>query len=279
MARSYLFIPGDVPRMLQNMDVFDADAVIVDFEDAVADLTKDEARDLTRTFIAKHHHNLPALFIRINAVDDDAFIHDIDSLADLNLRGVVLPKADVNALKTYRKTFDKKAAKPLPVIALIETPRACFDALTIADDPLVVGLMLGGEDLTSALGAERSAQRKEIATARGLVVLAAAAAHIDSIDTPYPIVDEEAGLHEDIAAAVAYGFRAKACIHPNHVDAINRAFTPSEAAIDEAQRIVAMHEKTGSTRFSLDGKMVDKPIIERAQNVLKKAANNGRDAT
>ncbi len=277
MARSYLFIPGDVPRMLQNMDVFEADAVIVDFEDAIATHTKDEARDLTRAFITKHHENLPDIYVRVNAVEHDDFMRDIDALFGLDITGIVLPKADTHALKRYRETFEKKGEHPLHLIALIETPRACLDMLAIADYPLVRALMLGGEDLTSALATARTNARTEIATARGLMVLAAAAAGIDSIDTPYPVVDHPEGLQADIAQSVAFGFSAKACIHPNHVDAVNRAFTPSQAAVDEARRILAMHEKTGSTRFSLDGNMIDKPIIERAKNVIKQAGIHGRD--
>ncbi len=277
MARSYLFIPGDVPRMLQNMDVFDADALIVDFEDAIADTAKDEARDLTRAFLTKHGKNVPPLYIRINAVDTSAFATDVASLPT-DVAGVVLPKTDLNALARFRATHEEMKKAPPKIIALIETPRALFDVLAIADDPLVVGLMLGGEDLTSAIGAERTAARTEIATARGLIVLAAAAAEIDAIDTPYPVVDDITGLMRDIDQSRAFGFDAKACIHPNHVDAINRAFVPSATAIDEAERIVAMHEKTRSMRFSLDGKMVDKPIITRAKALLKRAKQGADDA-
>ncbi len=272
MARSYLFIPGNVPRMLQNMDVFDADAVIVDFEDAVATSDKDEARHLTSKFLQKHFPETCEIYVRVNA-EQPWLEADIIAIKDLPLNGVVLPKTDVETLSLATELFDKHATA-FDIIGIIETPRAFFHLETIFAHPSFKGAILGGEDLRKHIGFKPN----DIALAfpRTQLLYAAASFNKIVVDTPYTGMDN-AALEADIENASALGYKAKCAIHPNHVPTINAAFLPSTTAIKTAMRIVKQHENTGSMRFSLDGKMIDKPVILEAKDTLKRARKYGME--
>ncbi len=262
MSRSFLFIPGDVPRMIQQLEIFSADSVILDFEDSVATHQKDEARNLVESFLTQHHFTTPAIYVRINATDSDEFIADMQTLKNLPIKGIVLPKASLAAIETVTKHLT------LPIIALLETPSGFLSLPDIAQHPSVEGLLLGAEDLAKSLDLERTVSGEEILYFRSQLVLTAKAYHKYAIDTPFTNTTSDIGLLEDIKRSRQLGFDAKAAIHPNHISAINQHFSPSEAAIHEARRIMTIAEKQQSVRFSLDGRMIDKPIIDRAKKTL-----------
>lgn len=272
MNRSYLFIPGDVPRMLQNCDVFDSDAIIIDFEDAVSYEEKDEARALTRAFLTRYQSIKPEIYIRVNAPTDDQtlFTKDIEAIKDLPLSGLVIPKMTKACLKISEDVLSLKALD-LKVIGIIETPDAFFDLESIAKHDRIKGLLLGGEDLTKSLGIERTKKAEELLFARSQLIMAMHATQKEAIDTPFTDTLDDQGFAEDTQFAKQLGFTGKSSIHPNHVHLINEVFAPDQAVIDQALRIITMHTKTKSMRFSLDGKMIDKPVIERAKKTLKKA--------
>jgi len=265
MSRSYLFIPGNVPRMLQNMDIYDADALIIDWEDSISVSEKDEARALTKAYLNKYNPTQD-LYIRINN-EPALFEIELSLIKTLNIQGVVLPKSDLSNVK---KLVNALKDTPLKVIALIESPHAFFELDSIAKIQTVEALFLGGEDLSSALGAKRDASGEALMYARSNLIMAAKAFNKKCIDTPWPST-HEADFNTDLSLASKLGFDAKACIHPNQVIPINEAFSPSLNQLKEAKKIIAMYKKTGKMRFSLDGKMIDKPIISRAQSLLKKA--------
>ncbi len=270
MHRSYLFVPGDAPGMLETIDVFDADAVIIDLEDSVAPNRKDEARALLEAFLTHHKFDHTAMYVRVNAVDETAWFEaDIKALQALAIDGIVLPKATPKTLKTLQEVY---ADQTLPdVIALLETPGVFFQLPEVTAYPFVKGLMLGGEDLRQAIEAQKMPRSEELAMARGLIILAASEASIQAIDTPFTDIKDTKGLQDDAFHAAKLGMHGKACIHPNHVQVVNTVFTPDQKSIEQAERIIAMHEKTQSMRFSLDGFMVDKPVIERAKRTVKRA--------
>jgi len=262
MARSFLFIPGNVPRMLQNMDVFEADAVIIDFEDSVSVSEKEDARLLTERFLSNHEVSVD-VYIRINA-DKALMKADLNAIDSLPIAGIVLPKASPETLNVFEFLNENK---PCHVIALIETPIAFFKFEEMATHACIKGFFLGGVDLMHALGGSLCSQ--SLLYPRSKLLMAARAHNLYAIDTPWTSTDE-AALTRDAKEAAALGFDAKAAIHPNQVHPINQAFMPSQTRIEEAKRIVAMHEKNGSMRFSLDGQMIDKPVIEHAKTLLKK---------
>jgi len=265
MSRSYLFIPGNTPSMLQNLDVFESDAVIIDFEDSVLTYDKDAARILVKEFLTKFSFKDTEIYIRINDSESPFFKEDVLLTNDLNITGYVLPKALPSSIDELLKITDKK------IIPIIESPMAVLRLEDIASRNQIQGLLLGAEDLTKELNINRTLEGTEILYTRSKIVLTCNAYNIDSIDTPFTDKEDEEGIYTDSRNARNLGFTSKSCIHPNHVDAINETFSPSPGDIKQSLRIIKKAENNTKGAFSLDGKMVDVPIIEKAKKVLEEA--------
>lgn len=271
MRKSLLFIPANHPGMLQNVDIFDADAVIFDLEDGVALTEKDAARDLLVSFFEHFHLKDVEKIVRINE------INDLDTIFSHHIDTICLPKADVASLKLVDKKLSSLEKKhkmnhQISIIALIETPESILNTLNIAKQHRVNGLLLGAEDLSTYLGVKRTLEGTEIEFARNMVIYAAKASGIDAIDTPFTDTIDLDGLRKDINHAKALGMNAKACIHPNQIEIVNELFKPSKEDILYAQKILLAKEKAdaeGLGAFSVDGKMVDKPIIDKAIQIIK----------
>ena len=266
MSRSYLFIPGNTPSMIQNLDVFESDSVIIDFEDSVISYDKDAARILINNFLKKFSFKDFDIYIRINDSLNPNFLKDVEATIDLNINGYVLPKASLEAIKNLNSLIGSKK-----IIPIIESPLALLNAKEIAQAKNVSGLLLGAEDYTKELGIKRTLEGTEILYARSYIAIICNAYGIESIDTPYTSKDDEIGLKEDSINAKNLGFTAKSLIHPNQVDIVNEVFSPTSSEIFEAKRIIKKSEEASKGAFSLDGKMIDLPIIEKAKKVLEKA--------
>lgn len=274
--RTLLFIPGNNPGMLLNSDILGSDGVIIDLEDAVAINEKDTGRILVREYLKTFTERNTDVFIRINPLDSPYFYDDLDSIKDLDITGIVLPKASIESMTALDK-YLKENSLGLDVIALIETAIGLDEATEVgrASDQ-VVGLFLGAEDLTLDLGAIRTKESKEIDYARARLVAAAKATGVQAIDTPFTDTDDIEGLVKDTLYAKGMGMTGKTAISPRHVDEINTAFSPSEDEINYAFRVIdgvkEANEK-GLGAFSIEGKMIDRPIILRALNTLKLSGN------
>lgn len=265
MSRSYLFIPGNTPSMIQNLDVFESDAIIIDFEDSVTSTDKDAARSLITNFLQKYNFQDIEIYIRINDAESTYFLEDVIATKDLNITGYVLPKADLASIQKLNEISDKQ------IIPIIETPMSVLRCEEIAAATNVKAILLGAEDLTKELGINRTTKATEILFTRSKIVMTCNAYNIDSIDTPFTSKDNEEELLYDVRNAKALGFTSKSAIHPNHVDTINTEFSPSKKEIVDARRIVAKAAQSKKGAFSLDGKMIDLPVIARAEKVLETA--------
>lgn len=248
--------------MVQQSTVFESDAVILDLEDSVLHYDKDAARILVKNFINSFDLHTTELFIRLNDINSPFFSDDIHILDRLDIQGYVMPKASIEALRRITSYTSK------PLIPIIESPIAVLDARDIAMHPQVIGLLLGAEDLTKEMGIHRTRQGHEIEYARMHVAMACHAYQKQAIDTPWVHKDDIEGLQHDAMHAKALGFTGKALIHPNHVDEINHIFVPSKKEIEQAKRIVQKALNSGKGAFSLDGQMIDTPIIEKAKKLL-----------
>ena len=279
MRRSLLFIPANSPAMLQNADVFAADAVIFDLEDAVALSEKDAALNLLDQFLNKFELKGIEKIVRINQLDSPFSITDLKLIANKRIDTIMLPKASYRYTLNLAKMLDKiekhnHMTKSINILPIIESSKSVIEINKIASAPRVNGLLLGGEDLATDLEVERTETGHEIFLSRAMLILAAKANKIDAIDTPYTDMKNEEGLKKDSKFSKGLGMNARVCIHPNQSDAINEIFSPNQNEIDHAQKIINAYQdsiKTGKGAFSVDGKMIDKPIIERAQKVLEKA--------
>lgn len=275
LRRTLLFVPGNNPGMLQNAGILGADSIIFDLEDAVAPGEKDAARLLVCHALKTIDYGTCEKIVRINPIDVSAQA-DIAAIVPCRPDALLVPKVngpeDIHQVVRWVEASEAVDQQPVKIIALIETPLGIVNCYPIATaHPRVVAMALGAEDYTAGLGASRTKPGQEIFTARTTIVNAAAAAGIQSIDTPFTDVLDEKGLVEDIANAKRLGFKGKLVINPRHVEAIHEGFSPSEAEIDWAHRVVAIIQQAkeqGAGVVSLDGKMIDKPIVDRAERLL-----------
>lgn len=286
MIRSLLFIPGNNPAMLQNADIHGADALILDLEDAVAIKEKDSARRLVRRAIRELGFGGAPLIIRVNPAGSPYLEEDLAAIVPLS-PGYLMPTKvsgadDMRALSARMAAIEVESgleAGSVGLIPLIETALGVENAFQIAGSgPRIKGLFLGAEDLTSDLGAARSKGGQEIFYARSRMVMAAKACGIPVYDTPFTDVNDDEGLEADAAFAKSLGFDGKAAISPRHVAAINQVFSPKLEEIAYAREVMAAireGEAAGLGAVSLRGKMIDKPIVDRARRLLEAAEQLG----
>ena len=273
-------MPGNNPAMLQNSDVFDADAVIYDLEDAVSITEKDSARNLVSAFLSHRKDDFPMeIVIRINGLDTSFYLDDLRAIVTDKIDTIMLPKANVKYLNELDAILtdienEKKLTKKIGVIPIIELAQSVLEIDEIVKMPRVNGVLLGAEDLSSDLEVSRTKKGDEILYPRQRLAIACAAYKIDSIDTPFTDVNDEEGLENDCRFVMGLGFTSKSAIHPNQVGTINSVFVPTMDKIKWALRVEEANKQAlekGLGVFSLDGKMVDKPVIERAKKILIKA--------
>lgn len=275
LRRTMLFMPGNNPGMLQNGGVFGADALILDLEDAVAPMEKDAARLLVAQALQTVDYAGSEKVVRINPLDTFAR-EDIKAIVPCRPDALVVPKVekaeDIAEVVRLVEAAEQPGQTPVKLIALLETPAGIAEAYHIAKaHARVVALAFGAEDYTASLGAKRTKEGTEIFSARTHVVNSAAAAGIQSIDTPFTDVNDREGLIADTELAKQLGFKGKLAINPRQIDDIHKVFNPTDKDIDWAQRVIRAIRKAeaeGSGVASLDGKMVDAPIVARAERIL-----------
>ena len=281
MRRSLLFLPGNNPNMLINAGCLGADAVIFDLEDAVSPAEKDAARILVRNTMRYMELSCEKI-VRINSVDTDYWRSDIDAILPERPDLILLPKAatpaDILAVSEYMAEVEQSLGLEcgsVGIIALIETALGVENAFLIATAAdRVKGLFLGAEDLTADLQCKRTKEGREIEYARTRLVVAARAAGVDVYDTPFTDVNDDEGIVTDAELAKALGFTGKASISPRHVDVINSVFSPTVEEIDYAYEVVdaiARAKAEGKGAISLRGKMIDAPIVARAERTIAMA--------
>lgn len=280
MRRTMLFLPGNTPNMLINGDTLGADSIILDLEDAVSLDEKDAARILVRNSLKYSRALSCETIIRINPIESDYWMADLDEVIPykphLIMPAKVGGKEDIRIISEYMAKVEKEHDIPVGqvgILPLIETALGVERAFEIASsDKRVVGLFLGGEDLTADLHCKRTKEGKEIFYSRSRIVCAARACGIEAYDTPFTDVEDARGLETDTILAKSLGFSGKAVISPRHVETVNAIFSPTEDEISYAHDVMEAIEegkKQGKGVVSLRGKMIDAPIVKRAQQVLE----------
>ena len=281
MRRSMLFLPGNSPNMLLNANILGSDSVILDLEDAVAPTEKDSARILVRNAIQSRGYTKEVI-VRMNPIDSPYWEKDLDTIVpvepDMIMPTKVSGAKDIQIIAEYITKLETELGLEvgkIKLIPLIETALGVERAFEIASaDPRVTCIFLGGEDFTADMRCVRTKPGNEIFYARSRMVVAARAAGVDVMDTPWTDVEDIEGLIEDTKLAKSLGFSGKASISPRHVAAINEVFSPTEAEIQYAKDVMDTIEKAkaeGKGVVSLRGKMIDAPIVNRARQVLEMA--------
>ncbi|TGX50347.1 CoA ester lyase [Sphingomonas gei] len=280
IARSLLFAPGDSERKLTKAGGSGADLVLLDLEDAVAPANKAVARTLVAAHLRSSERAQP-LWVRINPLDSEHALADLAAIVPGRPDGIMLPKAtraEAERLHHYLTALEAAAGLPIgeirTIVVATETAPALFGLGDYAGCPRLAALTWGAEDSATALGAtdnrdEHGEYDFPYQLFRALALAGAAAASVAPIETIHGDFRDLDGLAKVAAKARRAGFRGMLAIHPDQVPVINRAFSPSEAEIERAERIVAAFDANpGAGTIGLDGAMLDMPHLKRARAVL-----------
>ncbi len=262
VPRSYLFVPGTRTERFAKALGSGAHAVIVDLEDAVPPADKESARSAVADVLS------PAqpLFVRINAAGTPWFEEDLQLCCHEGVAGIVLPKAEETAPVEHIRGIVGERAFVLP---LIETARGLWNALAIANARGVRRLLFGSIDFQVDL---RIADEDLIAFRSQLVLASRVAELPPPVDGVTTAIDDIEVLRRDTERARRLGFGGKLCIHPKQIEWVNAAFRPTADEIAWAQRVVAADAATGGAAVAVDGKMVDRPVLLKAREILAAAA-------
>ncbi|MCF7936800.1 MAG: CoA ester lyase [Synergistales bacterium] len=282
LRRTKLYLPGNNPNMLLRGHLFGPDGVILDLEDAVAPAQKDAARVLIREVLKRGRFGDCEVTIRINGMDTPEWKEDLQWTVPYGIHGIRIPKVEdpqaIRDIDEELSAIEEKAGIPQGktlIFCLLETALGIHRAYDIAGaSPRVAGICPGGEDLCADLHTSRSNEGTELVGPRQLVVLAANAAGVDALDTVFPRVTDDEGLRQETMFVKQLGFQGKSVIHPNQIPIIHHCFTPTEKEVESARRIVAAAreaEAKGAGAVKVDGKMVDKPVVQRARFTLQRA--------
>jgi citrate lyase subunit beta/citryl-CoA lyase len=273
-----LFMPGNNPGMLQTAVDFGADSIILDLEDAVAITEKDAARVLVREALKTNDYSSVEVVVRINPLSTPFADKDIEVIARLKPDAILLPKAvpeDVRILDERLSKIEKEEGMDpgsIRVHCLVETTFGVETVYeTLQTSSRIDAVLLGGEDLAVDLAVKRTYDSQELFYARTKLVNTCKAMKIDVIDTPFTDTNDYEGLAADTEKVKGLGFNGKLAINPRQIDTIHEVYSPSEADINHAQRVMFAQDeaaKEGLGVFSLDGKMVDLPVINRAKHTL-----------
>ena len=287
LIRSLVFVPGNRANMLERARSFDADIIMVDLEDSVPTGEKVAARDMAREWVPTLSAEGKRVMVRVNSLDTGLTRAELETVVCAELRGVSLGKVesvrDIQTLDALLRPLEAAAGLEvgsLWIIPWIETARATWDARAIAESsPRVVAIAFGAEDFTNDMGIERTDTGDEVATPRAMVPIAARAAEVGSLDSPFVRFRDPDALREDAGRARRMGYTGKFAIHPAQLEIINETFGPSDEEIEYARRIVEAWdeaEAAGRGSLALDGRMVDVPVVKRAQNLLALAEAIGK---
>ncbi len=266
-ARSLLFVPGNRPERFAKALASGADAVILDLEDAVPEAEKLEARRAILAQWPALRASPTPLLLRLNAPGTPEWREDLGLPGQLpGLAGLICPKAESAA------PLAALAPEGLPLIPLIESARGWAALAEIAGAPGVLRLALGHIDFMADTGLDDSAEEEALAPLRFAIAmhsrLAGLASAIDGVTVQ---TGDEARLAEDARRALRFGFGARLCIHPRQIKPLHQALRPAPAELDWAQRVLAGNAAAQGAAFQLDGRMVDLPVVLRAQRLLARA--------
>ncbi len=283
-VRSILFVPGDRPDRYGKALAAGADAICIDLEDAVAPGAKAGARESVARYLARRgtldptdagpiHGRQPLVIVRVNDPGSDEGARDVASMAGgPPPDAFMIPKVTIETgIRDARQLLGN-----VPLIPIIETVRGLENAAGIgAASPSVAALIFGGFDLSVELGAEP--EWEPLLYTRSRVVHAAALCGIDTIDMPSRDLREMTGLRDEAVKARRLGFTGKVAIHPAQIPVIHEVFTPSAEEVEQARRIVEADRAAGGGAVALDGRMVDRPVVEAARRMLERVGERVGD--
>lgn len=290
LRRTVMYAAGNNPGLLQNAAIYGADSVIFDVEDSVAVSEKDSARELVYHALKKL--TFPCeIGVRINHISTPWGYDDLEYLLPAKPDYIRLPKGesgdeikDIDRIIT--KAEEKQGFEPgsIKLMVSIESPKGLRNAYEIAvASPRMIAIAIGGEDFAASLKTEKTKGNlftggRELFVARSMIVFAAREAGIQAIDSVFSDLRDEETLINEVQLVKELGFDGKSCVNPRQIDLIHQVFTPSDKEISYAYRVLAVFEEAqakNSGVIAMDGKMIDMPMVIRAERVLANARAAG----
>lgn len=286
LRRTMMFLPGSNASMVRDAYIYGADSIMFDLEDAVAISEKDSARLLVHNAIKTIDYGKTELVVRVNGLDTPYGRDDIEAMVRAGVHVIRLPKTerkeDIHAVEAVIEEVERKIGREVgstKMMAAIEGPIGVINAYEIATaSKRLMGIALGAEDYVTSMKTKRYPDGMELLGARTQIVIAARAAGINAIDTVYTDVDNEEGFRREVKMIKQLGFDGKSVINPRQIPHVNEIYAPTPEEIKKSADVVRAAndaKERGLGVISLNGKMIDKPIVDRAERVLQLAKAAG----
>ena len=281
IGRSAIFMPANIPSMINSAVVLHSDSIVFDLEDTIPLEEKDSARILLReAFKSLDFIREKNILIRVNNPSTAYFDEDIKEIVPLGDYPLVIPKVDLSNMSIVNEKLERieseyKLNYQVPIAPLVETAFGVeYINQILKSSERIIAVFWGAEDFTADMGIARTPEGSELWYSRSKLTIAAHIAGVEVIDTPFTDIKNLAGLRKDAAVAKQLGFTGKAAIHPSQIDVINEVFSPSQEEIEYSLRVVKAFtegKKEGKGVVLENGRMIDEPVVTRAKLILKKA--------
>ncbi|HEY4544101.1 MAG TPA: citrate (pro-3S)-lyase subunit beta [Tissierellaceae bacterium] len=286
LRRTMMFIPGNNPSMITDGHIYGSDSIMFDLEDAVSLKEKDSARFLVYNALKTIDYGDTETVVRVNGLDTPFGKDDFEAMVRAQVDVIRLPKTDtkediIEADNLITKIEEEIGLKKgtIGLMAAIESPLGVINAYDIATaSDRLIGIALGAEDFVTNMKTNRSPEGIELLAARSNILLATRAAGIYALDTVYSDVNNDEGLYNETKLIKQLGFDGKSVIHPGQIDIVHKVYEPTKKEIDYSMRVllaIEEAEKRGSGVVSVNGNMVDGPIVDRARRVIDIAKATG----
>jgi citrate lyase subunit beta/citryl-CoA lyase len=280
LRRTMLYVPGNNPGMLRDAHIYGSDSIMFDLEDSVSLAEKDAARSLVYNALTHIDYAGKETVVRVNALNTEFGREDFKAMVAARPDLIRLPKAEtaqdvitVDQLLTELEAHYGLPHNSIGLMAAVESALGLINAYQIAAaSPRMVGIAIGAEDFVTDLKTSRSVTGEELLVARSMLVYAARAAGIAALDTVYSDVNNEDGFRKEVALIKQLGFDGKSVINPRQIEPTHEIYTPGEKELLHAQRVLEAIEEANQKHsgvISLDGKMIDKPVVERARRIIE----------
>lgn len=280
-----MFVPGNNPGMMQDAFIYGPDSIMLDLEDSVTMAEKDAARLLVHNALKTIDYGNTEMVVRINPLNTAYGKKDVEAVVKAGVHVIRMPKTEtaeeVREVEREIERVEKEIGclDRTKIMAAIESTLGIVNAYEIAvASERMMGIALGAEDYCANLKTQRSPEGTELLFARQQIVVAARAAGIDALDTVYSNLNDMETFRKEVELIKQLGFDGKSIINPRQIEIVNEVFAPTEKAIEKAKTIIAAikeAEKRGSGVIAVNGKMVDRPVVIRAQRTIDLALASG----
>ena len=285
LRRTMMFVPGNNPAMMQDAFIYGPDSIMLDLEDSVTMTEKDAARLLVHNALKTIDYGKTEMVVRVNPLNTPYGKKDVEAVVKAGVHVIRMPKTETaDEIRELEAEIEKWETElgclgRTQIMAAIESTLGVINAYEIATaSKRMMGIALGAEDYCANLKAQRTPEGMELLQARQTIVVAARAAGIDALDTVYSNLNDMETFRKEVELIKTLGFDGKSIINPRQIEIVNEVFAPTEKAIEKAKTIIAAikeAEKRGSGVIAVNGKMVDRPVVIRAQRTIDLAIASG----